>query len=84
MYTCRHRKYTCTIFLYYTSNSNCPIKKTLFVPRDNVIFHCISLHPTRTACAMEYILYFMATRVCPACCHEIQNIFHGTRGIHEL
>ena len=29
--------------------------------------------------AMEYILYFMATRVCPACCHEIQNIFHGTR-----
>ena len=24
--------------------------------------------PTR---AMEYILYFMATRVCPACCHEI-------------
>ena len=32
--------------------------------------------PTR---AMEYILYFMATRVCPACCHEIQNISHGTR-----
>ena len=59
-------------------------QKTLFVPRDNVIFHCISLNPTRTACAMEYILYFMATRVCPACCHEIQNIFHGTRGIHEL
>ena len=29
--------------------------------------------------AMEYILYFMATRVCPACCHEIQNISHGTR-----
>ena len=22
----------------------------------------------------------MATRVCPACCHEIQNIFHGTLG----
>ena len=32
----------------------------------------------------EYILYFMATRVCSACWHEIQNIFHGTRGIHEL
>ena len=59
-------------------------QKTLFVPRDNIIFHCISLIPTRTVCAMEYILYFMATRVCPACCHEIQNIFHGKRGIHEL
>ena len=35
-------------------------------PRDNAIFHCISLNPTRTACAIEYILYFMATRVCPA------------------
>ena len=32
---------------------------------------------------MEYILYFVATRVCPACCHEIQNIFYGTRGIHD-
>ena len=32
--------------------------------------------PTR---AMEYILYFMATRGTHACCHEIQNIFHGTR-----
>ena len=40
-------------------------QKTLFVPRDNVIFHCISLNPTRTACAMEYILYFMATPCIP-------------------
>ena len=51
-------------------------QKTLFVPRDNVIFHCISLNPTRTACAMEYILYFMATRVCPACCHKIYSMAH--------
>ena len=49
-------------------------QKTLFVPRDNVIFHCISLDRTRTACAMEYILYFMATRVCPACCHKIYSM----------
>ena len=32
-------------------------QKTLFVPRDNVIFYCISLNPTGTACAMEYILW---------------------------
>ena len=33
------------------------------------------VYPTR---AMEYILYFMATRGTHACCHEIQNIFYGT------
>ena len=27
--------------------------------RNNVIFHCISLNLTYTACVMEYILYFM-------------------------
>ena len=59
-------------------------QKTQFTPRERVIFHCISLNPTRTACAMRYILYFMATRGTHACCHEIQNIFHGKRGIHEL
>ena len=37
--------------------------------------------PTR---AMEYILYFMATRGTHACCHEIQNIFHGTRSTRGI
>ena len=56
-------------------------QKTLFVPRDNVIFHCISLNPTRTACAMEYILYFMATHACPACdiCWKGSTGFTGNR-----
>ena len=37
--------------------------------------------PTR---AMEYILYFMATRGTHACCHEMQNIFHGTRSTRGI
>ena len=56
---CVSRQYWKILYLKFKLSN----QKTLFVPRDNVIFHCISLNPTRTACAMEYILYFMATRV---------------------
>ena len=31
--------------------------KNLVYTRERVIFHCISPNPTRSACAMRYILY---------------------------
>ena len=43
------------IYIYIYFKFKLSNQKTLFVPRDNVIFHCISLNPTRTACAIEYI-----------------------------
>ena len=50
------------------------IQKT---PRDNVIFRCISLNYTRTACAMEYILYYHAFVPRVAMNYKIYSIARG-------
>ncbi len=71
------------IFISYTSNSNCPIKK-LNLHHVNVRFFTGFHSKPRVLRVPWYLFNNHGPRVIPACCRGILNKYHGTRKIHEV